>query len=216
MLAMGLGAVGHETALEVVALDAALEPLTHAGALHVAEVALFEHGGHVQLHAGLVPVHRGNPELRQVPEGRDAALGQVAQLGLVQMLLLADAVPDLHGGVAVGIPSLHHGHHVAIRNGDHGDGDGHTLPGENLGHARLLSHKTDTGLQGVHAHAQCPATVSVAGGHAHRHGGSHEPGGARLHGGRGANATAGGGSGDRKLHNIAGTGGSESRHGEQQ
>mmetsp|Transcript_33999 Transcript_33999/g.74397 ORF Transcript_33999/g.74397 Transcript_33999/m.74397 type:complete len:308 (+) Transcript_33999:314-1237(+) len=212
VLAVRLGTVGHQTTLEAPTLDSSLEALAHAGALDVAEITLGEHLGEVKLLTSLVALNGLHPELSQVPEGRSAALGQMAQLGLADVLLLAQAVTDLDGGVAIAVLGLHLGHHVAVVQGDHGHGHRDTLLSENLSHTRLVSHKTNTGLQGVSTHAQGTTTAGGASAHARGHGSAHERGGARLHGGRGAGAGGRGGGG--KLHGIADGGAGKCRHGD--
>src|SRR4051794_3890507 len=128
-------AVGLRTALEVVALDRALEALALGGAGDLDLLADLEgldrHGvADLQL-GGLVA------ELHEVAHGRGAGLLEVAELGLGEVLLLRRAERELDGLVAVAVvradrgdrarPGLQHGHALDA-----------AVVEEHLGHPELL------------------------------------------------------------------------------
>jgi hypothetical protein len=163
VLAVRLRAVSHQTTLVSMALDATLESLSDASALHVNKVALAEHGRPIKLLTRLEAVHGLHPELAEMAQSGGTGLGKMAKLGLCHVLLLGQRVAHLHRTVAVALLGLHHGHDVAVVHGD--DGDGHYLAvlREHLRHTRLVAEDAHASLESVGAHHQGAAGTGPRG-----------------------------------------------------
>mmetsp|Transcript_23362 Transcript_23362/g.51279 ORF Transcript_23362/g.51279 Transcript_23362/m.51279 type:complete len:219 (+) Transcript_23362:808-1464(+) len=152
MLTVGLGTVGHHTALVVPPLDGTLEALADGGSGHVDQVSLLEHLRHLQGVTGLVGRHLAGvhqPPLAQVPHGGHAGLLQVSQLGLLDLTLRNNLVASLDCAVSISLLGLHLGHNVALLQSNNSGGDAQAISSEVGHHACLGAEQANTSSTGT-------------------------------------------------------------------
>ena len=154
---MVLGAVGHWTAAEAVALLITREATTHAVAAHVHLLASFEITNG-DLVAQFEPADVIDAVFAEVAQKFLAGLGEVTLGGFVDQLVARFAEADLNGGIAVCFRCFELGDAARARL-DQSDRDGFALLVEELGHTQLLPKDADG-----HGEVRTPAwTASVPG-----------------------------------------------------
>ena len=148
-------AVAHRNAVagpqtgEVVTLHGAGEALADGGSDHVDELAADEVVRR-KLRSDLKQAAGLDPELGQLALGRDLRLGEVAALGLGQVLDLGLARAELNGVVAVGLPGSQPDD-LAVLHPQDSHRQVPAFVGEHPGHAELA--RDHTGPHGLNPSA---------------------------------------------------------------